>query len=147
MEQCSVCFNLIDNNNKFTTDCFHSYCKGCLTEWMKRGNKDCPMCRGNIVNLRDDKDIYKVLFINSPEQSNNNSNININLLNRYNRSNRYLCLMFILSCVQLYYQFTSSINYTLLSKKYEYCMNNITDITDTLNNCQIKLYNLLNFNQ
>lgn len=147
MEQCSICFNLIDNKNKFTTDCLHSYCKNCLTEWMKRGKKDCPMCRGNIVNLRDDKCIYKILFINSPEQTNDVPNININLLNKYNRSNRYLCVMFILSCVQLYYQFTSSINYTLLNKKYEYCMNNITDITDTLNTCQLKLYQLINFNQ
>ena len=32
-----------------TTNCGHTYCKGCLDIWMNRLKTECPICRQNIL--------------------------------------------------------------------------------------------------
>ena len=43
--ECSVCYSANSNCNLV---CGHSFCTGCIKTWYNKGNKSCPMCRGNI---------------------------------------------------------------------------------------------------
>ena len=48
-EICSIC--LLNINEKFITlDCEHSFHNECFVEWYKKSNnKDCPICRTEII--------------------------------------------------------------------------------------------------
>ena len=43
--ECSVCYSANSNCNLV---CGHAFCTGCIKTWYNKGNKSCPMCRGNI---------------------------------------------------------------------------------------------------
>lgn len=32
--------------------CLHTYCGGCFSDWIKRGMKDCPNCRDDIIMVK-----------------------------------------------------------------------------------------------
>ena len=50
---CSVCLteNILPSN-KCITECNHQFCKDCLDDWFQRGNKSCPLCRGEITEYK-----------------------------------------------------------------------------------------------
>ena len=43
---CVICQELFVKAHSLS--CSHSYCENCIREWMKKGNKYCPMCRKTI---------------------------------------------------------------------------------------------------
>ena len=49
-EDCCICLHTI--NEKYTLDCNHNFCKGCIIEWMCTSStivcSDCPLCRSRI---------------------------------------------------------------------------------------------------
>jgi hypothetical protein len=47
-EECPICLNNIDNDNKRITACLHTFCNSCLDVVFKH-NKNCPLCR-KIIN-------------------------------------------------------------------------------------------------
>ena len=47
---CSICLiSPIPELDLCTTNCGHTYCKGCLDIWMNRLKKECPICRQDII--------------------------------------------------------------------------------------------------
>ena len=46
-EKCSVCLSSMDSDS-YTTNCNHTFCKGCIEEWFNNNHSDCPMCRTRI---------------------------------------------------------------------------------------------------
>ena len=49
MNSCTICMKEeLNNDDIYTTDCKHSFCKECLDDWFKRGNQTCPLCRSYI---------------------------------------------------------------------------------------------------
>jgi len=46
MTECSICLlSEIDEEEKCTNNCGHSFCKSCLDNWFNGGNISCPLCR------------------------------------------------------------------------------------------------------
>ena len=47
---CSICLiSPIPPLNVCITNCGHRYCKSCLETWQNRINRDCPICREDII--------------------------------------------------------------------------------------------------
>ena len=42
--QCIICFENINNSNKYTLECNHNYHIDCIMKWFRNGNNKCPMC-------------------------------------------------------------------------------------------------------
>lgn len=65
--KCPICLEDILNIT-YSIDCLHSFCFGCINEWVKEHNK-CPMCRQIIqficFNIRSDTD-YDMVEILPP---------------------------------------------------------------------------------
>jgi hypothetical protein len=47
---CSICLEIIDNNNLVSTPCDHYFCQGCIEKYLNDGHDDCPNCRASINN-------------------------------------------------------------------------------------------------
>ena len=47
---CSICLEIIDNNNLVSTPCDHYFCQGCIEEYSNDEHDDCPNCRASINN-------------------------------------------------------------------------------------------------
>ena len=46
--QCCVCLNVIDENNKCLLKCSHFLCNTCIDSWFDQNKTTCPMCRDEI---------------------------------------------------------------------------------------------------
>ena len=38
---CCICNNVCKNNQKFTTECKHIFCNGCITHWLLLNDTCC----------------------------------------------------------------------------------------------------------
>lgn len=47
---CAICQDKI--NSKFTTLCYHSFCRACLFDWCSNGKTTCPLCRADISSFK-----------------------------------------------------------------------------------------------
>ena len=53
MDSCTICMKEeLKNEDIYTTDCNHSFCKECLDDWFQGGNQTCPLCRSHIDNYK-----------------------------------------------------------------------------------------------
>lgn len=53
---CSICF-CIFTHTVVAKECFHRFCKECITNALRRGNKECPTYRENLILHRSLRDI------------------------------------------------------------------------------------------
>lgn len=100
---CSICYTELDNNNKYTLECNHSFHIDCTILWFRRGNSTCPLCRD--VNTNDIEgsfcnscpNIYKCIMTKRNWQYArftymksviNNSNAPKDLIKRFNKYNK-----------------------------------------------------------
>lgn len=44
-DECTICFENINSNNKLVIKCNHIFHLGCLAKWYSYDNNNCPMCR------------------------------------------------------------------------------------------------------
>ena len=51
MCECGICF---DKTSDFTTECNHSFCNGCATEWLL-SNNSCPVCRKEFYPISEEE--------------------------------------------------------------------------------------------
>jgi hypothetical protein len=66
--ECSICTQIILNNNCCVTECNHVYCLSCLLQHLKF-NKNCPLCREKLIELpfsSDDESDDDESTINDP---------------------------------------------------------------------------------
>ncbi len=49
-QQCPICLDSL-NIETYSLQCKHTYCKKCITEWLKHHNT-CPLCRSTIQPLQ-----------------------------------------------------------------------------------------------
>lgn len=63
MNSCTICMkeDIIDEDI-YTTDCNHIFCKQCLDDWFQRGNKSCPLCRSEINIYKHKDENYKLII-------------------------------------------------------------------------------------
>lgn len=48
---CPICLDTL-KNTRITRDCFHRFCKDCIITALRRGNKECPVCRRKLISKR-----------------------------------------------------------------------------------------------
>lgn len=60
---CPICLkdNILENNI-YTTNCNHIFCKSCIEKWFNKGKKTCPMCIQNIISYKYNNEYYKLVF-------------------------------------------------------------------------------------
>ena len=69
MTECSICLtNDIEEHTKYTTNCYHNYCKDCLDSWFDRGNQSCPLCRQPIQYYIYLDNRYRLVFYNHSQE-------------------------------------------------------------------------------
>ena len=59
-KECSICYDVCNIHNLTQTNCKHSYCIQCMTNYLILNKKTCPMCRENIHTL----EVYTALAKN-----------------------------------------------------------------------------------
>jgi hypothetical protein len=151
-DQCTICFDIINDVNKYTTNCNHSYCKTCLDTWFDRGEKSCPVCRGDIQYLTYNSENIRVIY-NNLNQQNQLNQLNNNLI-RTNRTNYILKKYLYISIFIIFFQSYFIINnYNLFSIDIKYyenqiynCLENNTDISNDLLACKDKNNDLYQLN-
>lgn len=48
---CGICY-MIMHQAVSLMPCLHTYCGGCFSDWIKRGQKECPNCREGIIMVK-----------------------------------------------------------------------------------------------
>ena len=48
---CSICYEKLNNNNSFMLECSHKYHTNCIVNWFRIGNKNCPLCNSNKLDI------------------------------------------------------------------------------------------------
>jgi len=152
MNSCTICLkdDLIDLDI-YTTDCKHLFCKECLDDWFKRGNKSCPLCRSQINTYKHNDENYKLVIYernisNSNNNNNNNNNNSDNIIERglltmrtsqrmYAQNIRlkiYSVSSFLLFAIY-FWNYMSFVNdYHNLEIEYELCSDNNTNLQNQL---------------
>lgn len=64
-ENCSICFENIENNEYILPECHHKYHTNCIMTWFRTGQKSCPMCRNNGINNGNNSSNTTLTHINS----------------------------------------------------------------------------------
>ncbi|CAO2623155.1 E3 ubiquitin-protein ligase RING2 [Lemmus lemmus] len=49
--RCPICLDAM-KNTMITKTCFHRFCKDCIVTALRRGNKECPVCRSKLISKR-----------------------------------------------------------------------------------------------
>ncbi|KAL6041519.1 hypothetical protein STEG23_029407 [Scotinomys teguina] len=49
--RCPICLDTL-KNTRITKSCFHRFCKDCIITALRRGNKECPICRKKLISKR-----------------------------------------------------------------------------------------------
>ena len=75
MHSCSIC---IENPCNFRTECNHSFCKNCATEWLLTHNT-CPMCRKEFYTISQEE-LDEIEFINYHNEMYSSPIVNIHPL-------------------------------------------------------------------
>lgn len=78
--QCSICYNIIDNNNISKIPCTHIFCSTCIIRWASNNNS-CPICRAIIFKTNNE---------NNEDNENSENNITIPSYMRIRRRNAVL---------------------------------------------------------
>ena len=62
--ECPICFNIIENSA--IGSCTHHFCLKCLVRCCEFGATNCPICKANITEIRQDREFDK---LNNPTGS------------------------------------------------------------------------------
>jgi len=57
---CGICYQLMYQAVSLMP-CLHNYCGGCFSDWIKRGNKDCPNCRDAIIMVKKNANLNSII--------------------------------------------------------------------------------------
>ena len=133
-EDCSVCLCKLDENS-YTTNCNHTFCKDCIEGWLENNHNTCPLCRQEIRECMHNSENMKIkIYMNN---INNNTQI-IQTLRRDNRIlknvlQKYNCSIFVFLGLFIwnkwnYYNVIQ--NYDILYEEYSELQNKL-DILNT----------------
>ena len=64
-ENCSICFENIENNEYILPECDHKFHINCIMTWFRTGQKSCPMCRNNGINSGNNSSNTSLTQINN----------------------------------------------------------------------------------
>lgn len=52
LNECILCLEKFDSNNKIVLNCFHELCINCFFKYISNQNKDCFLCRKKMTTLQ-----------------------------------------------------------------------------------------------
>jgi hypothetical protein len=84
---CSICLTDLqqqENNTHIIPECGHSFHSNCLIEWLRIGDKSCPMCRGVQNNRRRTSPNILNMLIAYSKRKNASKNLT-KLVNKYKK--------------------------------------------------------------
>ena len=143
MNICSICFDEINNT---VTDCNHSFCKGCIDTWFKKGKKECPICRRVISEIIIDSEKTRIYFYKEPNNSviqTNNNNIDYYRNYKYYKTINYI--LWLLIIYELYENIVKSYQISGMALELTVCSKNLTTYMDEYTDCFDKTSDLTMF--
>ena len=75
---CSICLQNVNEDEKCTTNCNHSFCLNCINNWFEQNTDICPLCRRRIISYDSRDGKHHIITINTNNNNNNNTNNNTN---------------------------------------------------------------------
>ena len=75
---CSICLQNVNEDEKCTTNCNHSFCLNCINNWFEQNTDICPLCRRRIISYDSRDGKHHIITINTNTNNNNNTNNNTN---------------------------------------------------------------------
>ena len=134
MNSCTICLKEeLNNDDIYTTDCKHSFCKECLDDWFQRGNQTCPLCRSHIDTYTHKDENYK-LIIHTIERDRNINQFNFNDLIQQSIIVRNL----VQKNIRLrFYGYSITLLFLYMLNNYLYALQNINTISNELNICNL----------
>ncbi len=96
---CSICYTIF--KEPFTISCGHTFCKKCITKWLKI-NEICPICKRNCYELPEGENIIiKSISEKYRENENGNGNRNQTIVsgNNITTSNSFPVIKFRNDCL------------------------------------------------
>ena len=141
MNSCAICMKEeLDDENIYTTNCKHIFCKDCLDDWFQRGNQTCPLCRSNIDSYKYKDENYK-LVVHTVENESSVGDISLNQLISHNLVVRNI----IKQNLRLkLYTFTSVFLFLYVVNSYLFTLSKNNALTDELNACNLNNTQLRN---
>lgn len=123
--ECPICYEELINYVKL--ECNHNFCLKCHTGLVKNKQSKCPLCRNDIVGLREN-----IYYINELTQMNTKlKNENTNILKKIQiitKQNLKLSLLFIITLSLLFIYILVDIR-NMTSKENNYNPNNPSNAT------------------
>ncbi len=158
MNSCTICMKEeLNNEDIYTTNCNHSFCKSCLDDWFKRGNQTCPLCRSEIDTYIYRDENYKLIIYTVPPRVNHNTidqinitdliNNNVNVRNIVKKNMKLRIYAFSITFLFLYLLnclIYALKNINMIQNKLNDCNTNNTLLNDNLNNCNDNLSDNIN---
>ena len=134
MNSCTICMKEeLKNEDIYTTDCNHIFCKECLDDWFQRGNQTCPLCRSLVDTYKYNDENYK-LILHTIERDTNINQINLNDLINHNIIVRNI----VKKNIRLrFYGFAISILFLYMINNYLYALQSINILKNELNICNL----------
>ena len=134
MDSCTICMKEgLDNDNIYTTDCKHNFCKECLDDWFQRGNQTCPLCRSHIDTYMHKDENYK-LIIHTVERDTNINQVNFNELVQQSIIVRNI----VQKNIRLrFYGYSITLLFLYMLNNYLYALQNINILTNDLDICNL----------
>ena len=63
-DNCTICGDNIDVQEKHTLECEHAFHTHCIVEWFRRGNMSCPLCRSEkLLSLRPINSPHRIVML------------------------------------------------------------------------------------
>ena len=155
MNSCTICMKEeLSEEDIYTTDCNHTFCKECLDDWFKRGNQTCPLCRSHIDSYKYKDKNYK-LIIHTIERDTNINQIESTILTTNNpfvrsivkkniRLRMYGLFMTFLFFYMLNNYLDSLQNIYKINNNLNICNTNNTILNDNLDECNENLSDSIN---
>ena len=63
IDTCPICFDDMNFDNRYITNCDHKFCNMCLEKWFDKGKISCPNCRIDIKYLIHMNNKVRLLII------------------------------------------------------------------------------------
>ena len=132
--QCCVCLNIIDENDKCFLKCSHFLCNSCIDSWFDQNKTTCPMCRDEIKYFKKNSENFRIIHSQRNMQLEEGQSIIDNIyLRRLLWSNR---LLLFTNCIMTYLLLDNILDNEALNKFLRVCISNNTMVRNMLNDCQ-----------
>ena len=139
--QCCVCFNIIDENEKCFLKCSHFLCQTCIDSWFDQYKTTCPMCRDVIKYYKKDLENFRIIH----SRRNRQLQEQVMIDNDHHRQIVVFCrISFILNLISLYFIFDYMFENESLNRSLRSCITNNTLVQSMVDNCEGT--NIMNIN-